>query len=330
MAGINTKLDADQVIKQAYDEANQRLRVDASISASIGDVSIVDSDGNELEVNPDGSLNVQLAGGALQIEVSAADGDNIAISDGTNTAVVNPDGSLNTQITGTVNVNATDLDIRDLVFATDKVDVTGSNVGITGSVTVQATDLDIRNLSSITDSVDVSGSNVTVSATDLDIRNLQFSQDSVDVSGSTVTETNSSDILTELQSIDSKLPALGPQTQVNSISVTLASNQPEIQVDVELDAFTNPDPDNVQLVGSIDGTKTGQKFGIVSNLRLQILDSHDRVAEFTYADFGTKNQRITQIEYTSATFPGTTVRRVFNYTLVGNNYRRDDEVWTLV
>lgn len=95
MAGINTKLDADQVIKQAYDEANQRLRVDASVTASIGDVSIVDSDGNELEVNPDGSLNVQLAGGALQIEVSAADGDNIAISDGTNTASVNSDGSLN-------------------------------------------------------------------------------------------------------------------------------------------------------------------------------------------------------------------------------------------
>lgn len=330
MAGIQTKLDADQVIKQAYDEANQRLRVDASISASIGDVSIVDSNGNELDVNPDGSINVNLAGGALQIEVSAADGDNIAISDGTNTAVVNPDGSLNAQVT------ATNLDIRDLTFTNDKVDVSGSSVSVSGSVTVDATDLDIRNLEFATDKVDVTGSDVTVSntvtvdATDLDVRDLKFATDSVDVTGSVVEVSGVADILTEITEINDKLPALGPQTEANSLSVTLASDLGPIEVNTELDAFTNPNPDNVQLVGSIDGTKTGQKFGIVSNLRLQILDSHDRIAEFTYADFGTKNQRITQIEYTSATFPGYTVRRVFNYTLVGNNYRRDDEVWTIV
>ncbi len=100
MAGINTKLDADQVIKQAYDEPNQRLRVDAQVSATISDVRIEDSDGDELKVNPDGSLNVNIAGGALQVEIDAADGDNIAISDGTNTVVVNPDGSLNVALSG--------------------------------------------------------------------------------------------------------------------------------------------------------------------------------------------------------------------------------------
>lgn len=50
-------------------------------------------------------------------------------------------------------VSATDLDIRDLVFATDKVDVSGSSVSISGTVTVSATDLDIRDLSAATDSV---------------------------------------------------------------------------------------------------------------------------------------------------------------------------------
>jgi hypothetical protein len=214
--------------------------------------------------------------------------------------------------------------IRDLAFATDKVDVTGS------SVTVSGVDLDIRDLNFTSDKVDVTGSSVTVSGTDLDIRNLTFATDKVDVSGSTVTEQNSADILNSVQSIDGKLPSLGVQTQSNSVSVTLASDQPNINVNCDLEAFTNVNPDSVQLVGSIDGTKTGQKFGVVNNLRLQILDSHDRVAEFTYADFGTKNQRITQIDYSSATFSGVLVRRVFSYTPVGNNYRRDDETWSLV
>jgi len=57
---------------------------------------------------------------------------------------------------------------------------------LVSGVTVSATDLDIRDLAFATDSVDVSGSSVTVSATDLDIRDLAFATDSVDVSGSSV------------------------------------------------------------------------------------------------------------------------------------------------
>lgn len=70
-----------------------------------------------------------------------------------------------------ITVDAVDLDIRDLAFATDSVDVSGSSVSITGtvavtqstspwvigdgggSITVDAVDLDIRDLSSATDSV---------------------------------------------------------------------------------------------------------------------------------------------------------------------------------
>lgn len=118
--------------------------------------------------------------------------------------LVNPDGSINT------NVTATDLDIRDLVFATDKVDVSGSEVSLDAgtlaaleniSAVVTATDLDIRDLAFATDSVDVSGSevsldagtlaaleniNAVVTATDLDIRDLVFATDKVDVTGSEV------------------------------------------------------------------------------------------------------------------------------------------------
>jgi hypothetical protein len=59
-------------------------------------------------------------------------------------------------------VTATNLDIRDLVFATDKVDVSGSSVSISGTVAVtqstspwvvSATNLDIRDLAAATDTV---------------------------------------------------------------------------------------------------------------------------------------------------------------------------------
>lgn len=103
-------------------------------------------------------------------------------------------------------VEATDLDIRDLDFATDSVDVSGSTVELGAttlaaleSITVVATDLDIRDLAFATDKVDVTGSEVelgattlaalesiTVVATDLDIRNLVFATDKVDVSGSVI------------------------------------------------------------------------------------------------------------------------------------------------
>jgi len=102
-------------------------------------------------------------------------------------------------------VTATDLDIRNLVFATDKVDVSGSTVELgattlaaletitvlqgTSPWVVSATDLDIRDLAFATDKVDVSGSSnvavvdgggsLTVDAVNLDIRDLTAASDSV-------------------------------------------------------------------------------------------------------------------------------------------------------
>ncbi len=67
---ITSKLDAPQIIRKAYDEPNNRLRVDASISemnsvevvidAASGDnISVASQDGNNfLNVNADGSINV--------------------------------------------------------------------------------------------------------------------------------------------------------------------------------------------------------------------------------------------------------------------------------
>jgi hypothetical protein len=141
----------------------------------------------------------------------ALEGDSVAafLRDGAGNALTSTSGALDVNIdNASIAVTASNLDIRDLAFATDKVDVSGSSVSISGTVAVtqstspwvvSASDLDIRDLAFATDKVDVSGSevsldsatlaaleNITVSATDLDIRNLVFATDKVDVSGSSV------------------------------------------------------------------------------------------------------------------------------------------------
>lgn len=102
----------------------------------------------------------------------------VKIVDGTVTSqqlTVNSDGSVNITDNGaSITIDATDLDIRDLAFATDKVDVSGSEVSLDATtlaalenITVTATDLDIRDLAFATDKVDVSGSEVSLDATTL-------------------------------------------------------------------------------------------------------------------------------------------------------------------
>lgn len=113
---------------------------------------------------------------------------------------VNVVNAIAATISGTVPVTATDLDIRNLVFATDKVDVSGSEVSLDSatlaaleniSAIVTATDLDIRDLAFATDKVDVTGSavsitgSVVVTATDLDIRDLSHTQDSIKIGDGT-------------------------------------------------------------------------------------------------------------------------------------------------
>lgn len=93
-------------------------------------------------------------------------------------------------VTEPVTVDAVNLDIRDLVFATDKVDVSGSTgVGVTGPLTdieLRATPVPISGSVSISGNVTVNQP-VTVQATELDIRDLTFATDKVDASSSVIT-----------------------------------------------------------------------------------------------------------------------------------------------
>lgn len=75
MSIITSKLDANQVLRESFDDATRRLRVDAEITAEIGE---------------------------LDVAIDAAGGDNIAITDptGTNYLLPNSDGSINVVLGG--------------------------------------------------------------------------------------------------------------------------------------------------------------------------------------------------------------------------------------
>lgn len=133
-----------------------------TITAGVNDrgvfAMVKDSSGNAdiAQKNVDGGVEVHVV-------------NPIQITDGTDSLAINADGSIN--VGNTVAVSATDLDIRDLAFATDKVDASGSTITANqgtspwvisgdvnisdngGSITVDAVNLDIRDLNSATDSV---------------------------------------------------------------------------------------------------------------------------------------------------------------------------------
>lgn len=153
--------------------------------------------------------------------------------------------SIDSKLTSPLQIESTDLDIRDLAFATDKVDVSGSAVSVTnfpasqdvvvtssvlptGASTLaeqqaQTSQLDtaVSQLASIDSKLT---SPITVQATNLDIRDLTFISDKVDVTGSTVALDSTT--LAALENINvTVLNEVEVKNDVgNPLSVTMASS----------------------------------------------------------------------------------------------------------
>jgi hypothetical protein len=126
-----------------------------------------------------------------------------------------------------------------------------------------------------------------------------------------------------LQTISDQLPvSLGSKTSNDSLSVVLASDHASLPVTLV--------DEPIKISGTENGNPNGTEFTFVNNVRLQILSSHDRDQQIVYADFGTKNQRVTQINYSSPTFPGVTAQKLITYTQIGNRYRRDNITWSIL
>jgi hypothetical protein len=185
-AWIRAGSDGDKIGSQTYN-SEEWLNVAAVLTDSSG--AEVGTGANPLSVNIENTLGIDVD--LIHTE------DSVRLGDGTSfftSTSENGDIALDVHISNTsIAVSATDLDIRDLAFATDKVDVSGSSVSISGTVAVtqstspwvvSATDLDIRDLSAATDSVsswlkDGAGNSInsTSGAINTFITNSNFSVD---------------------------------------------------------------------------------------------------------------------------------------------------------
>ncbi len=288
-------------------------------------VAIVDGV-NKLKINPDGSLNINAVIDSVTVLI-----DFLGLNSAPNNAnllVVGTEDGTGAGIAHAMRVTANgSLVIRNLAFATDKVDVSGSSITVsssalpTGAATeakqdITNTKLDTLNAKDFATETTLDELNTKVITT---VNGIKVDVQSSALPAGAATAARQDTGNASLSSIDSKLNTLGQKNSAGSVPVVLASDQ---TVNVQTQ---NP----VVIAGTEDGTSGGTQRVIVNNLKNQILAAHDRLQSFTYADFGTKDERITAITYTSPTFLGHTATKSISYTLVGNKYRRDTITWNI-
>jgi len=165
---VRTELPGDVIVKVA----------DATVPAQ------------QLTINPDGSVNITDNGGSLTVDGTVELGAT-TLAALESITVQNPAGAgaVNIQDGGnSITVDAVNLDIRDLVFATDKVDASGSTVALDAGTLAALESITVQNPSGAgAVNIQDGGNSITVDATDLDIRNLAASQDNVAISDGTDT-----------------------------------------------------------------------------------------------------------------------------------------------
>jgi hypothetical protein len=260
-----SRLDGNQVLQGAFDEANGRIRTDA-------EATIVNAD-----------IDVQLDSVT----------DSVSIGDGVTGTTANVDAARNLAVKDAAAL--AELQAQTSVLNDIEAAIGGPQALPAGAATEAKQDVGNASLSSLDSKLPSP------------------------ILGRVPVDTGLSQPLTDaqLRAADINVSVTNPITGF-ATETTLAS------IDTKLDDLS------VLNVGTIDGTPTGTQFGYVNNLRQQILTTHDRIQTITYADFGTKNQRVTQIDYTSNTFSGITARKVIAYTLIGNKYRRDSINWVII
>lgn len=88
---------------------------------------------------------------------------------------------------------------------------------------------------------------------------------------------------------------------------------------IDVNVLTFPDPIDVNVISDLD------------NIRTLILKAPDRDQQITYADFATKNERVTQIDYSSLTvYPSNIARKTITYVLEYGRYKRTAITWQII
>jgi hypothetical protein len=289
-------LDFGNVIKQVYDPPTESLKVLATIS--IGSISV------DLDASTD---SIRLGDGVLLNTLTP----------------VGPKNALDVYIAGgslALTIDHTDDSIR---LGDGTILFTGTTVGLKSGLDVNLINT-VLPLASNAATESKQDSQITIlNSIDGKLTSpISITALSLPLPTGAATEAKQDSQITELQVANSTL------TSMESLLTSLDTK------------FINPLP--VSITGSVsvaepliisgteDGTPSGIERTFVNNRKLQVLASKDRTETYTYADFGTKNQRITRVDYTSATFSGSIIRRDFNYVLDGNKYKRTNSIWSIV
>lgn len=133
--------------------------------------------------------------GAITLDRLVFDTANTADSANVGAYLRASDGSLISHTSNSLNVNltnasivvtATNLDTRDLVFATDKVDASGSEVSLDSATLAALESITVQNGAGASAvNVQDGGNSITVDAVNLDVRDLTHVSDSVKIGDGT-------------------------------------------------------------------------------------------------------------------------------------------------
>lgn len=207
-------LNADLVLRKAFDEDTGKLRVDAEVTATLGTVDVV---------------------------IDASTGDNIAISDGTNTLAVNADGSINTVIdstgmateakqdTGNASLSSIDTKLDSLLTELQaKADLTETQPVSVSSLplpTGAATEATLSSVNTLLTNVsDTVNSAITAAHPVLDTRAVLFAANQSGVYGN-IERTNGGNLKVSVEEVVGTVPVSAASLPLPTGAATLAEQQ---------------------------------------------------------------------------------------------------------
>ncbi len=121
-----------------------------------------------------------------------------------------------------------------------------------------------------------------------------------------------------------------------SLGVSTVSGSRVLKVDVVQSVGGGGGSGQTQLIDDLGnpigvfGNSLFVDAGFQPTQREEILSSDDCFAVYAWLDFGTSDERLSTITYTSATInPTLTLVKTFNYTFVSSVYRFDGFLWSI-
>lgn len=263
---IRTENDGDAVVKIADGAVpSQHLAVNGDGSVNVTDngssltVDAVDLDIRDLSSTSDSVEVLQATHDSLNLNANIQVGN-------TDVGIANPVPV--SDAGGSLTVDAADLDIRDLVFATDKVDVSDSVVALDAATLAALESITVQNAAGASAvNIQDGGNSITVDATDLDIRDVTHVSDSIKIGdGTDLLAVNSDgsinvvvqeDVGTEIVDFDSA-PAIASGVSSNHDQVfasasklfsVLASASGKLKIEVQIETGSATGIFNTVIVG---------------------------------------------------------------------------------